>query len=69
MKPWIRRRGYALSVRRWVWPSWRPASMPAGWTRIMAWEGRYHNFDVGVRGMVDRGCSEWGGASLLEPLV
>jgi hypothetical protein len=28
MKPWIRRSEHALSVRRWVWPSWRPTSMP-----------------------------------------
>jgi hypothetical protein len=39
MYPWIRRREHALSVRSWVWPSWRSMSMPASSTRLMVCEG------------------------------
>jgi hypothetical protein len=30
----IRRREHVLSVRRWVWPSWRPISMPPSSARL-----------------------------------
>jgi hypothetical protein len=39
MKPWIRRSEHALSVKRWVWPSWRPTSIYASSARLMVWEG------------------------------
>jgi hypothetical protein len=67
MKPCIRRSEHALSVRRWVWPSCRPTSMHASSACLMAWEGggRYQNFDLGVRGRMGRGSSEWGEASFL----
>ena len=35
----MRRREHALSVRRWVWPSWRPMSMPANSARLIVWAG------------------------------
>jgi hypothetical protein len=66
MRPWVRRSEHALSVRRWVWPSWRPTSMHASSARLVVWDrgGRYHNFDVDVLGKVGRGSSEQGDASL-----
>ena len=37
--PCMRRREHALSVRRWVRPSWRPISMPANSARFIVCEG------------------------------
>jgi hypothetical protein len=48
-----------MSVRRWVWPSWRPMSMPACSMRLMVCEGGMEVTRILMRVLLELGTDSY----------